>query len=146
MSMNRIKGKKQPTHNRSRRRAAAVVEMAVVTPLLLTMIFGIIEYGWVFMVRQTMTNAAREGARTAVLQVSTDADIIARVNESMVSTGLTGYDIDITHGTLVDPVETVTLTIPYADVSLLGGFFGPKDFDIGATASMRKEGVTQQEE
>ena len=49
-------------------RGAAVVEFAVVLPLLLTILFGIIEYGWVFMVRQTLQTAAREGARVAVLQ------------------------------------------------------------------------------
>ena len=40
--MTQRKGKK-------RRWASATVEMAIVTPLLLTMLFGIIEYGWVFL-------------------------------------------------------------------------------------------------
>ena len=35
----------------NKRRGAAVVEMAVVTPLLLTLLFGVIEFGWVFMVK-----------------------------------------------------------------------------------------------
>ena len=49
------------------RRAAAAVEMAVVTPLLLAVLFGIIEFGWLFTVQHTLVNAAREGARTGVL-------------------------------------------------------------------------------
>ena len=43
--------------NANRSRAAAIVEFAVVLPLLLTILFGIIEYGWVFMVRQTLQTA-----------------------------------------------------------------------------------------
>ena len=62
-----------------RRRAAAVVEMAVVTPLLVTLLFGIMEFGRRFMVYQTLVQAAREGCRTAVLQGSTEQDIRTRV-------------------------------------------------------------------
>lgn len=127
---------------RQGQRAAAVVEMAVVTPLLLTLVFGVIEFGWVFMVRQSLTNAAREGCRVAVLQNSSSDQVHARVESYMAGTGLTGYSVDYTPssppGTVV---ETVRVSIPYVDVSLVGSFFGPIDFDLGSTCSMRKEGV-----
>ena len=42
---------------------AALVEFALVAPLLLLMVFGIFEFGRVWNVYQTMTDAAREGAR-----------------------------------------------------------------------------------
>ena len=132
--MIRTKGKK-------RRWASATVEMAVVTPLLLTMLFGIIEYGWVFSVRQALTTAAREGARTAALPGSTEDDITDRVATFLSPFGLTTYSIDMTHSTPDEPAETVQLTIPYGDVTLLGSFFGDTDFDLGAVCSMRKEGV-----
>jgi len=127
-----------------RRRAAAVVEFAVVLPLLLTILFGIIEYGWVFMVRQTLQTAAREGCRLAVLQTSVDpyTNVLTRVSEVMAPTGLTSYSISMTHATSSNPVETVTITIPYSDVSLMGGFFGTKTFDLGGTCTMRKEGMS----
>ena len=64
---------------RKRSRAAATVEMAVVRPVLLTMLFGIIEFGWVFSVRQALTTAAREGARTAALPGTTEDDVEGRV-------------------------------------------------------------------
>ena len=86
-------------------RAAAVVEFAVVLPLLLTILFGIIEYGWVFMVRQTLQAAAREGARLAVLQTSVQpyTEVISRVNEVMGPTGLDGYVIAMVHATAANP-------------------------------------------
>ena len=126
-----------------RRRAAAVVEMAVVTPLLLTLLFGIIEYGWVFMIKQTMTNAAREGCRVATLQGSTDSQITSTIASYLSGTGLnaSNYTVALTHATQANPIEKVILTVRYCDVSLMAGFFGVKDWSIGSTCSMRKEGM-----
>ena len=128
-----------------RRRAAAVVEFAVVLPLLLTILFGVIEYGYVFMVRLTMQNAAREGCRVAVLRSSESpyTEVTTRINQVMAPTGLTTYAIEMSHATFdpCNPTETVNITIPYNDVSLMGGFFGTHDYDIGGSASMRKEGM-----
>lgn len=126
-----------------RARGAAVVEFAVVLPLLLTILFGIIEYGWVFMVRQTLQTAAREGARVAVLQTSVEpySTVMARINQVMQPTGLETYTINLTHATVAAPVETVVISIPYNDVSLLGGFFGTHDYNLAGSCSMRKEGL-----
>jgi Flp pilus assembly protein TadG len=130
------------TRRGDRRRGAAVVEFAVVLPLLLTILFGIIEYGWVFMVRQTLQTAAREGCRLAVLQTTTEpyTNVLDRVSQVMGPTGLTTYTVTMTHATSTNPVESVEVTIPYDDVSLMGGFFGTHDYDLGGTCSMRKEG------
>lgn len=138
--LSRLAAQRRP----GRRRAAAVVEFAVVLPLLLTILFGIIEYGWVFMVRQTLQTAAREGCRLAVLQTSVDpyTNVLSRVAKVMAPTGLKTYTVTMTHATSSNPVETVTITIPYSDVSLMGGFFGTKSFDLGGTCTMRKEGMS----
>jgi len=125
-----------------RRRATAVVEFAVVLPLLMTMVFGIIEFGYVFMVRQTLQHAAREGCRVAILQTSVNpyANVTARITDAMSPTGLTTYAVTMTHATVVDPVETIEVTVPYADVSLVGGYFGFSDGTLKGSCSMRKEG------
>jgi hypothetical protein len=125
-----------------RARGAAVVEFAVVLPLLLTILFGIIEYGWVFMVRQTLQTAAREGCRLAVLQTTTTpyTNVLDRVAQVMEPTGLTTYTVTMTHATTGNPIETVEVEVPYDDVSLMGGFFGTHSYDLGGTCSMRKEG------
>ncbi len=120
-----------------------MVEFAVVLPLLLTILFGIIEYGWVFMVRQTLQTAAREGCRQAVLQTSVTpyTNVTNRVNQVMGPTGLTTYTISMTHATTGTPLETVEIAIPYDDVSLMGGFFGSHSYNLGGSCSMRKEGM-----
>lgn len=125
-----------------KRLGAATVEMAVVTPILLTMLFGIIEYGWVFSVRQTLIHAARDGARTAALPGATDEQIVEQVGHSLNPLGLS------THASVIlergdssnDYTETVRVKVPYEYVTLVGGFFGSTAFDLGASASMRKEG------
>lgn len=126
---------------RKRRRAGATVEMAVVLPLLLTMAFGIIEYGWVFTVKQALTTAAREGARVAALPGSTVEDVEDRVAEYLTPLGLTTYQTQLTRAVPEDPTETLELTLAYEDITLLGGFFGNTNFDLHARCSMRKEGV-----
>jgi Flp pilus assembly protein TadG len=125
---------------RNRRWAAAAVELAVVTPFLLMMLFGIVEFGWIFTVRQGLVTAAREGARTAALPGATETDVANRVAEFLTALGVTGYTYSLTS----DPVtetETVTVNVPYSQVTLVGGWFDLSDFNLGATCSMRKEGV-----
>ena len=56
---------------RKKRRGAAAVEFAVVAPIFLLLVFGMIEYGRMVMVQQVLTNASREGARCAVLDGAT---------------------------------------------------------------------------
>lgn len=125
-----------------RRRAVAVVEMAVVMPLLLALVFGIIEFGWVFMIRQTVVNAAREGCRTAVLQTATNEQVGDRVRNVMNVLGYTeGTDWSFVATDVDDEVQTVTVSISLDAVSLTGGFILTGGRDMEGTCTMRKEGV-----
>ncbi len=51
----------------------AVVEMALVLPLLITIMCGIIDFGWIFMNRYEVEQAAYAGARYASMEVANDA-------------------------------------------------------------------------
>jgi TadE-like protein len=52
---------------RGGQKGAELVEMALVLPILLMLLLGIIAFGRAYDVYQTITRAAREGARQAVL-------------------------------------------------------------------------------
>ncbi len=52
------------------RRGNAAVEFALVLPLLLTLLLGMIDYGYVYFTQLTLTNAAREGARVGVTRIN----------------------------------------------------------------------------
>lgn len=125
-----------------RRRGVAVVEMAVVLPLLLALVFGIIEFGWVFMIRQTVVNAAREGCRTAVLQTATNDDVGDRIREVMAALGYAeGTDWSFTATDVADEVQNVSVSISLDAVSLTGGFIMTGGRDLEGTCTMRKEGI-----
>jgi Flp pilus assembly protein TadG len=129
------------SETRERRRGAAVVEFAVILPLLIALLLGVIEYGWLFMVRQTLQNAAREGCRQKVLQTSEApyTEVQERVDAVVAPMGIGGYTTTMaTNGCQ----ESVTVTVPQSSVSLAGGFFGTSTSDLIGTCTMRKEGCT----
>lgn len=145
--MRRIMGLKR-SGTGPRRRGAALVEFAVVTPVLLAILFGIMEFGQLFRVRQTAQHAAREGCRMAVLQSTakpysaSSSPVYQRISEIMTAGGVafSGGMLSVTEDTPGNPTVSVTITVPYADVSVTG-FIGQVTEAVSGTCSMRKEGV-----
>ena len=72
-------------------RGAALLEAAVTIPIILLICVGIFEFGRAYQTWQVLTNAAREGARMAIIQGSADADITARVRSYMHDGQLPNY-------------------------------------------------------
>jgi Flp pilus assembly protein TadG len=73
---------------RRRRRGSALVEFAVVAPVLMIFILGILEIGRLVMVAQITTNASREGARYAVQGDANTAAIDSYLRTYLSSAGL----------------------------------------------------------
>jgi Flp pilus assembly protein TadG len=69
-------------------KGAALLEAAITIPILLLISVGIFEFGRAYQTWQVLTNAAREGARVAVLEGVTDGDVRTRVNEYLNIGGL----------------------------------------------------------
>lgn len=66
----------------------SLAEFAILLPILMGVVIGIFEFGRAWNIDQVLTNAAREGARLAVIQTSSEADVIAAVEEALVNAGL----------------------------------------------------------
>jgi Flp pilus assembly protein TadG len=67
-------------HKRLRnQRGAALIETAITIPLVLLVSVAIFEFGRAYQTWQVLTNAAREGARIAVLEAYTDAQVTSTV-------------------------------------------------------------------
>jgi len=67
---------------RRRQRGQAILELALIFPFFLVLVMGIIDFGWALRSYITLTNAAREGARLAVVGCTSSAqedDVQARV-------------------------------------------------------------------
>ena len=78
-------------------RGAALLEVALTLPLLLLVATGIFEFGRAYQTWQVLTNAAREGARVAVLPGSNDAAVEDRVQEYLEAGLLSAADeVDVT--------------------------------------------------
>jgi Flp pilus assembly protein TadG len=60
-------------------RGAALIETAITIPLVLLVSVSIFEFGRAYQTWQILTNAAREGARIAVLEGPTDAQVTTTV-------------------------------------------------------------------
>jgi len=69
-------------------RGNALIETAITLPILLLVSVSIFEFGRAYQTWEVMTNAAREGARIAVLDGTTDSDVRARVNQYLDIGGL----------------------------------------------------------
>jgi Flp pilus assembly protein TadG len=117
----------------------------VVAPVFLLLVFGMIEYGRMVMVQQVITNAAREGARVAVLDGSTALEVMNTVNHYLNSGSIQGAVIAVTPTNPADagfgePV-TVTVDIGFSQVSWLPSpmYLGGKT--LSATTVMRRECV-----
>jgi Flp pilus assembly protein TadG len=68
-------------------RGAAAVEFAMILPLLIVLVFGIIQFSIAYNRQQGLHAAAREGARIASLPQTTKSAITTRVNDAL--TGIT---------------------------------------------------------
>lgn len=72
-------------------KGAAAVEFALVAPLLLLLLFGIISYGYMLSFRQAISQAAAEGARAAAVATSAptrETDALKALNEGLSSYGV----------------------------------------------------------
>lgn len=110
-----------------RRRGGAAIEFALVLPVLLGILFAIIEYGWMFLQQSNVIAAVREGARLGVTYAtdnSPDAATVAtdRTNEVLTGYGMTGATVLATYdGDSPDETLTVTVTAPYNALIGWGG-------------------------
>lgn len=130
-------------------RGAELIEFALVLPLLLLIMCGIFDFGFLFQRFEVLTNAAREGARMASLPGYTEADVQARVNAYLAAGGVPGTAVTTrvieqvaAGGTTFNVARvTVTYTQQYMFLGPIMGMFGPSlsTVPLRAVAVMRIE-------
>jgi len=133
-------------------RGAELVEFALILPVLLLVVAGIIDFGFLFQRYESLTNAAREGARVGVLPGYAAADVTARVDAFASAAGLPETPTTTVATVVVDPgggrptYNTISVTVqhPYTFfmlgpvAGLLGSSFGT--VTLSANSTMRVEG------
>lgn len=121
--------------NRSLRneRGASTVEFALIVPLLIMLIFGVVEFAVAFGDYLAVTHAAREGARLAAVGKFSEQVVRERaypVNPTSISVL---YPNGNSHG------QPVQVRVEYS-VHLKIPFFGERAVPIAGQAQMRLEG------
>ncbi len=130
-----------------RARAISIVEMAIVLTLLMTLVLGLVEYGWMVLKSQQVTNAARHGARVGVRIDATSGQVQQAIQDVMDAAGLggSGYNVQLSPPDVSTipggQTLTVTVRVPYANISLgMPISFVPQPAALQAAVTMAKEG------
>ena len=124
-------------------RGAELIEMAVALPLLLLVVMGIVDFGFLFQRYLVLTNAAMEGARVAVLPGYTTADAQARATAYATTGG-----VPVPVNAVATPVSlaganggswpgmriTITHVYRYQYIGPIAGLFGGSFSSVTLTA------------
>lgn len=120
--------------SRATERGAVAVEFALLAPVLIMILLGIMEFGRAYNTQLTLTNAAREGVR--VMAIDNDAATALAATTSSADTltpAVRGTDVIIAFQTIPPttpaptscaPGRQVTVTISYS-LSTVTGIAGP---------------------
>lgn len=125
-----------------KRRGAAMVEFAIVAPILFLFFFAAFEFCRANMIRHTADNAVYEGARMGILPGSTAAEAQQEARRLLNTLGLQNFDVQVTPSVLQDDTEQITVR---AEVPLDGNSFLPTQYFTGRVIAreitMTREGV-----
>ncbi|EFL52174.1 TadE family protein [Solidesulfovibrio fructosivorans JJ]] len=128
-------------------RGASVVEMALLLPVLLLVLFAIIDYGRFFYLQSMAASVASEVARTASLPDATDAavtaELLAKLNNTSDATP-PGFGLGVAPSVSITPAErvpgqpvTVSFSYPFEPLilpRLVGSALFPASITAGASA------------
>ncbi|RZU66668.1 TadE-like protein [Microterricola gilva] len=116
-------------------RGAAAIEFALILPILLVLVLGIVEFGRAYNVQISLSNAAREGARSMAIHNSvTDARAAAIGAAPSIQPAIAASQITISPSSCASG-GTVNVTIRYP-LELLTGFF-EDTFELTSVGVMR---------
>jgi Flp pilus assembly protein TadG len=129
-----------------------MVEFVIILPLLLLLLFATVEFGVLFVRWETLSNAAREGARAAIVfRDSCDSTAVINEVEATVTAYAASAGITLAAGAVnvtgacggAGSTSTVTVSSPYT-FQVVPGFstgFRPT-LNLLGTSAMRNEGTS----
>jgi len=123
---------------RRNERGSAVVEFALVLPIVLLVLLAVVQVGVLARDRLLLSQAARAGARTAAIEPS-DAEVNDAVRVAAVGLDPSRLSVAVSRsGTRGSPpTVSVRYTAPVAD--LLGGWLLPSTVELVSAATDRQE-------
>jgi len=147
---------------RATERGVTIVESAIILIMFFMLLFGVIEAGRFLNQRQVLTNAAREGARFAVLPLSgtntlpTETEIKTKVDSFLAASHITGAtttvkcplgavgctttdaSMSVASGSVTTEYTEVKVSKAFAVVTV-PGWFSAMNITLTGTSLMRRE-------
>jgi Flp pilus assembly protein TadG len=121
------------------RKGQAIVEFALIITVLSMIVFGVMEWGRLWMTMNALTSAAREGVRVAAVTSPDQARVNAAVQNVLNAANLSGVSISTTGPNDDNEVRvTVQMDYPILTGSVVPGLNG--SIHITRTSVMRWEG------
>ncbi len=121
---------------------AALVEFALIAPLLVLLVLGIIEFGWLFGQYNDVRHGAREGGRYASVNGGTQAEIVTLICDSMDLSSGGQVTINLSRsGNAIGNTGTATVTLEVMSLSnapIISSFLPD---ELVSTVSFRLEQV-----
>jgi Flp pilus assembly protein TadG len=117
----------------------SVVEFALVVPILILLLFGIIEFGRIYETINVITSAAREGARVAAVTAPNGSAVNSAVNAVLQAGQVAGPATITIAGPNAASQITVTVQVQY--VPITGNIVpGLSEMTLTRASVMRWEG------
>ena len=120
-------------------RGQSLVELALTLPVILVMLFGIIELGRAFLIYSEVSNAAREGARYGMVHPGDDAGIVEAAHSKVATVPGDQIPITVTYDTqpIFGDLVIVTTTHDLAMITpLIADLIGPLHIEMVASRTI----------
>lgn len=113
-------------------KGAVAVEFALIAPLLIALVFGIISFGYLFGVSHSVQQLAAEAARVSVreMQYQERRDLAesyidqAKIRYPLLRQDAISWTVDVTDGALADVQVTVIYVVDGSLLELANSLFG----------------------
>ncbi len=118
-NVRRITGDKSLYRDES---GVAAVELALVSPFLVLLMIGIVDFGGLFFLQNNMHTAARESARALAVQAVSESEAEQLAQDKLMNWGATFTVVTTTPNPAI-PAETdvtVSISVPMADAAPIG--------------------------
>nr|WP_321512831.1 TadE/TadG family type IV pilus assembly protein [uncultured Pseudodesulfovibrio sp.] len=123
------------SRNTQHRRGLASIEMALLLPIFMLLLIGIMDVGRLYWIQSVVRDAAFEGVRAAILHESTNSQIESIVTQELLSGGINqSSTVGISDRQASQPV-TIEVSVPFEFFvidSLIPSIDGPTNISAAA--------------
>lgn len=126
---------------RRRRRGATAVEFAITAPILFLFVFASFEFSRVIMLRNTIENAACEGARRGIIPGATALACEQSAQELLDIVRVNNSTVEATPDPILPDTDEVTVDVS-VPLDASNGYLLPKYFlgrEVNATVTLRRQ-------